>query len=174
MRDLSESAKDFLEIVYPKIKDLLGGGKLVPVQMVTSSEMAVLLDRCSCIDAWYVEDDRGIRGIASRVQYDVDYQTFTVRRSRASGTRTEFEKLAFAIKREWLYPFWFCQAYIAKNPKRLLSVALCRTKDLIEYISKGSELEDWYVGGVCRDGTATFYVVSWKKFGAKYPLSVVS
>jgi hypothetical protein len=173
IKDLSESAKDFLEIVYPKIKNQLGNGKLVPVQAVTADTMATLLDQYACIDAWYIEDDKGIRGIASRVQYDADYRTFTVRKSRVSGARTEFDKLTFAIKKEWLYPFWFCQAYIARNPKRLLSVAVCKTKDLVEYISTGSEQDDWYVRNVDRDGAATFYVVDWDKFRTKYPLLVI-
>ena len=167
---LTKSSKDFIEEVYPKIKDDLGNGNLIPVQAVTSNEMAILLDRYAAIDAWYIETEKGIRGLASRIQYDANYQTFTIRKERETGTRTEYEKICHAISHNWLYPYWFCQAYIQNNPKKLLSVGLCKTCDLINYIRQGQNEKDYYVKKVLEKGVAFFYVVPWVKFRKKFCL----
>lgn len=170
---LSKSARDFLDYVYPKIKDenWLGEGELIPVESVTENNMATKLDQYSSIDAWYIRKNTGIRGLASRVQYDYTCNTFTIRQSRESGARTEFDKLRYAIKEQWLHPYWFCHAYISptKPLKKLHSVALCQTSDLIEYIQQGQEGydKDYYVQSVDKNGAATFCVVPWDRFDKK-------
>jgi len=133
--------------------------------------MALLLDQYSSIDVWYIKKDEGIRGLASRVQYGYTCNTFTIRQSRESGARTEFDKLTYAIENQWLHPYWFCHAYMypIKPQKKLYSVALCRTSDLIKYIQKGQKgyNKDYYVQSVDKYGAATFYVVPWVRFEKK-------
>lgn len=170
---LSQSARDFLDYVYPKIKHekWLGEGELIPVEAVTENKMAILLDQYAGIDAWYIRKKVGIRGLASRVQYNYTCNTFTIRKSRESGVRTEFDKLRYAIEKQWIHPYWFSQAYISptKPQKKLYSVALCKTFDLIRYIQqeqKGYD-KDYYVQSVDRCGAATFYVVPWSRFEKK-------
>ena len=97
-KNLSDSANDFNDIVWPVIKNWFGEGELISVQDVTDFRMAQLLDTCSGIDAWYVETTKGIRGIGSRVQWTENdhkknYKTFTIRKELFSGGRTEYEKL---------------------------------------------------------------------------------
>jgi len=131
--------------------------------------MAMLLDQYSSIDAWYIKKDEGVRGLASRVQYDYTCNTFTIRRSRESGARTEFDKLTYAIENQWLHPYWFCHAYIypVKPQKKVYSVALCKTLDLIKHIQKGQEGHDYYIRSVDKYGAADFYVVPWVKLEEK-------
>jgi hypothetical protein len=162
---LSKSAKDFIQIVYPQIQNWFKKGKLVEVQAVTNSEMSILLDQLAGIDAWYIETNKGIRGLASRVQYEGNYQTFTVRKERETGARTEFEKLKYAINNNCVYPYWFCQAYLKYG--QIQSVALCKTVDLINYIEQGKEWKDYVILTASKFGRSTFFAVSWQKFAEK-------
>ena len=161
---LSKSAQDFLTCVYPHIKDWFGQAILKPVEAVTNNEMADMLDRLSGIDAWIIETKKGIRGLASRVQYDSTFETFTVRKERETGARTEYEKLSYAIKHDCLYPFWFCHAYLQTNPKELTNVALCKTLDLVDIISNGKERIDYDIRQAGKFGCSTFYAVKWDRF----------
>jgi len=138
---LRESAKDFIGIVWPEIKTWFGSGILEPVEAVTEPEMTRLFDQISGIDAWYIENENGIRGIASRVQWGKNYRTWTVRMKTIFGGRTEYQKLTNAIENDWLYPYWTVQAYLTKTKrKRLLDVGKCKTEDLIEYMQENKEL----------------------------------
>lgn len=168
---LRESARDFLEVVWPQIRNWFGNGELIPVEAVTESEMAKCLDRNAGIDAWYIETENGIRGIASRVQWGKDWKTFTVRIKTVFGSRTEYQKLSNAIKNDWLYPYWFVQAYLTES-KKLLNVARCKTKDLIEYIDINKhELEDKIL--VARRGRPNpFCPVEWAMFRQDYPIDI--
>lgn len=139
-RDLSDSASDFLNIVWPVIKGRIGGGELIPVESTTDTGMKRDLDVLAGIDAWHI--DRGVgqmRGIASRIQWD-DYawNTFTVRKHRTSGATTEYEKRLYALNnpnKHYLIPALTVHAYITKRPNgKLLSVAVIPTEDLFGYL----------------------------------------
>lgn len=169
-KNLSDSANDFNDIVWPVIKNWFGEGELISVQDVTDFRMAQLLDTCSGIDAWYVETTKGIRGIGSRVQWTENdhkknYMTFTIRKELFSRGRTEYEKLCNAIDNDWLYPFWFCQAYLNERHGKLLSVAVSETREIIKYIQ--SENPPYIMGP-----DAWFYVVNWKKYQKKAPILI--
>jgi hypothetical protein len=161
---LPKSAQYFLTYVYPQIEkqQWFKGGYLVPVE-ATNNEMAKLIDQYSSIDYWNLQTNIGIRGLASRVQYNSNFDTFTVRKERIeTGARTEFEKLSNAIQNNWLYPYWFCQAYIYLKPYCYLnSIAICKTNDLIEYICNGVENIDWKIRTTYDKGAADFYAVPW-------------
>jgi hypothetical protein len=145
-RDLSASASDFLRVVWPKISPWLGGGEILPVESATESQdITKLFDQRSGIDAWHLGTNEQMRGIASRVQWMNDsekpWNTFTVRLSRDSGTRTELEKRLEALEagRGWLYPIITVQAYIAgvKGARGdLLSVGCVDTEELIRCAQK--------------------------------------
>lgn len=80
-KNLSDSAADFKNIVWPSIctSPLIGGGEIIPVELNTSSSFAIELDLLAGIDAWHVlENKRGMRSVASRVQWGIDYQSFTI------------------------------------------------------------------------------------------------
>ena len=141
-KKLGKSALDFKTIVYPKIKNWFGGGDLIPIEGTTEKTLAELLDQNSGIDAWYIETNKGIRGVASRIQWkdkaknpkNFPYNTFSVRYEKYNDVRTEFEKLSHAIKEDWIYPYWFVQAYLTCHQGELLSVARCETKTLINLL----------------------------------------
>jgi len=175
---MRKSAYDFKNIVWPKINQWVGSGKLIPVENVTEYEMAKLLDQTSGIDAWYVENNVGIRGIASRVQWRCNaknpkmfpYETFTVRQQKYNRIPTEFRKLTNAIENDWLYPYWFVHAYMTEPRGKLMSVSCVKTKDLIKFITNNPELcpiRDNYVD-------AWFYAAKWDDIREKYDLNTFS
>ena len=160
-KDLRKSAKDFKLVVWPKVKHWFGEGDLTPVEAVTESGMAQMLDMYSGIDAWYIEKETGIRGIGSRVQWGKKrWNTFTIRKKRDSGTRTEYAKLINAIENDWLYPYWFIQAYI--NNGELLTAGLAKTSDIINYIKTNPSCPTRLAPN------AVFYYVDWIKFEENY------
>lgn len=166
--DLSDSARDFLRVVWPASRHMLGGGEIVPVESMADAQMATLLDQYSGIDAWHLSNNSQIRGIASRVQWaDKPWNTFTVRYKRNSGAKTEYEKRKHDISQDagWLYPHVTVQAYISGNKGgdgELLSVAMIKTKSLI---SACDEILEGVVnqkdGGIRRTSNASFIWASW-------------
>ena len=94
--DLSDSAKTFDKVVWPEVEKVLHG-RLEHVEAATDDRFKECLDQYSGIDAWHILDSTGvIRGIPSCVQarpvgyYGAfPYNTFTVRRSRNSGSSTK-------------------------------------------------------------------------------------
>lgn len=133
---MSDSAFDFKRVVWPAISGWLGGGELIPVESVTDSKFASLLDQRSGIDAWHLSNEHGIRGIASRVQWTTrPFDTFTIRVRVRSGAPTELHKRAAAISSNggWLYPHLTVQAYVSeRRTGRLVSVSAIPTSQLIE------------------------------------------
>jgi len=161
--DLSRSTEDFVRFVWPYISTACGGGKLKPVEGLVDNALADDLDRLCGIDFWQAIDGTGCRGIASRVQWGTNWKTFTIRRSRDSGARTEYEKLRAVIGRpgELIGPYLFSQAYVSECRTRLLGCGVARITDIMSTID----------GGRCnvrRTSNASFFVVQWSDVcGAK-------
>ncbi|MEN6487655.1 MAG: ParB N-terminal domain-containing protein [Smithella sp.] len=133
-------------------------GDLKVVEGITIEQMAKLLDQLAGIDVWYINKLNGIRGIASRIQTGSNYKTFTIRKTRDTGARTEYEKRKIAIEKGYLYPYLTVQAYVAENGK-LLSFAVAKTEDIIDAIDHG--LYSIRRTGQKQIGQAEFYVVNW-------------
>lgn len=141
---LSASAHDFERLVWPVIKDALGGGRVVPVETVAEAEFARDLDVLAGIDVWHIaQGDAGIRGIASRIQWGHrNWRTFTVRYSRRSGYATEYHKRCAALNggHGFLYPHITVQAYIDKRPDgALLGCGMAYTSDVIALADPDNE-----------------------------------
>ena len=94
---------DFQKLIKPTLERALQGG-LITVEGNTIDETAKLLDTLAGIDLWFVNKERGMRGIASRIQYSKNWRTFTIRLERDTGTKTEYEKRKYAIDNNYLYP----------------------------------------------------------------------
>ena len=139
--DLKESSKDFLEIVYPQIKDWFGDGELIPVESVTKSDMAKKLDMYSGIDNWHIVTNEGIRGLSSRVQYYKDWSTFTVRLGRITGARTQYAKKLHAIEKDYLYPIL---SVILVVPLITLKARGILPKTLVLSASAPGLLQTWF------------------------------
>ena len=135
---LSQSASDFVNIVWPAVKalPLIGGGQLQPVEATSDAEFAKTLDMLAGIDAWQVlTSPAAMRGLASRVQWGPAHNSFTVRIALPSGTETEYHKRIRALdnrEQGYLYPHLTVQAYLDQVGGTLLSAAVVRTADLFE------------------------------------------
>jgi len=138
-QDLSASASAFVSLVWPKIRPLLAGGELLPMESIKDCEFAKMLDMRAGIDGWQIHPD-GMRGIASRIQIAKKaWDTFTIRMSRDSGATTEFHKRQIAIhgNRGWSYPHVTVQAYLREWDGPVLSIGIAKTEDIIDYIERG-------------------------------------
>ncbi len=149
---LKKSNAAFLEMVWPIIKAKCGGGSIRPVEVMTDV-ISRDLDMLCGIDIWQTVDGIGCRGIASRVQ-DVGkyWRTFTVRRSKSSGWKTEYQKRKEAIESggRMIYPYLTCQAYL-KPDGSLWGGGLAKTKCVFGAINERTGIQHTY--------DASFYVV---------------
>lgn len=152
----------YVESARPVIKQLLQGGELMAVEG-SDDEVCKMLDLTCGTDYFQVYSDTGlVWGIASRMQEaDRPWNTFTVRKERASGVKTEYEKRADAIKRGGVYPFLTMQGYINRHTGELMSLAIARTIDIMAFIESG--LATVRRTGADQKGQATFFVVDWEK-----------
>jgi len=144
-RNLSDAAYDFNRVVWPAISEGLGGGYVIPVEMTSMKEWAKQLDLLAGIDLWQVVDNEmGLRGIASRVQWkdsDSYCSTFTIRETGPGGraSNTEWQKRQYALvcrDNGIISPYYTVHAYLWK-PKRegsLIAVGVVETSRLIRYV----------------------------------------
>jgi hypothetical protein len=137
-RSMKQSARQFLEIVVPHIKGILGGGTIVPVETIEAADgsMRFALDVYSGIDAFHLVDQGSlVRGIASRCQpYGSNWRTHTIRRELWNGGETEWHKRCRALEGRgdgWLLPHLWVQAYL--RDEEFLGAAVCRTADLFAF-----------------------------------------
>ncbi len=137
-RDLSDSAHDFLRVVWPAVEGFCQGGELRSVESVTAKDFERQLDMLSGIDAWQIVDGVGIRGISSRIQWvkpGRGWPTFTIRKSRSSGAKTEWAKRVEAKQNPdngFIKPGLIVHAYV-QFPRRkgdLEYVCMCKCDDL--------------------------------------------
>lgn len=130
---LVKSSATFRDLVWPIVSTACGGGELVPVETVTEAAFSQQLDVLAGIDAWQIIQPRGMRGIASRVQpQERAWDTFTIRWRLRSGSPTEIHKRWLALVNGYLYPELWAHAYVDPTSARVLSVAVMRTRPLIE------------------------------------------
>lgn len=157
--DLSMSSRDFARVVWPVVRPWCRGGRLEVVEDSTAEGLTRSFDVLAGIDAWHLNDELGfMRGVASRVQWGSAWNTFTIRMSRDSGTKTEFEKRLDAIEqhdiRGDLYPVLTVQAYLDRQGGSLLSVGMVRTRDLFVYAFSANPPRR-------RTGNAEFAYIHW-------------
>jgi hypothetical protein len=137
--DLSKSNAFFMAKVWPEISSLCGGGEIKPVEMMDDSISKDLDMHCG-IDLWQTVEGSGCRGIASRVQFgDKNWRTFTIRKSRDSGSVTEYQKRKEAIDSEgkFIYPYLTCHAYSTMDGD-LIGGGIARTKDVFNAINEST------------------------------------
>lgn len=133
---IRRSAATFRQQVWPHLSSPMGGGELIPVETVTESGFATLLDRLGMTDAWQVVNDRGLRALATRVQWtDRAYETWTIRSRLSTGNATEYHKLT--QDGAWQLPHYIVQAYVRRDTDQLLSAAAIRTVDLQQMLRNG-------------------------------------
>lgn len=171
--DLEKSSSLFDRVLKPKLIEVMGGYFKV-VEGTTIDEHAKKLDRYAGIDLWHINENKGvIRGVASRIQFsDTNWATFTIRKKRESGTKTEYEKRKYAIENSCLYPTLTLQAYINDN-EEIQGFAIAKTKDLITMIDNGKAAIKHT--GEDQHGQASFYVIKWQDIKENdYPIYIYS
>lgn len=128
-----------------------------------NNDVCKLLDATCGIDYLNVYDKNNrVLGIANRIQWIKPpyppYNTFTIRKGRESGADTEFKKRVAQIKEGGLYPELTMHTYVESGTDKILSLAIARTKDVIDYILKFNPpirlSKDEH-------GTAWFYCCDW-------------
>jgi hypothetical protein len=134
--DLDRSNREFHKIVWPRINkewDWFEGCELTTPEKIQGDKTGLLLDQAGGID--YVAKRRigGLVPIASRVQGDFPFRTFTVRYSRPGGAPTEFKKIREALIRGDLAPKFQTHAYV-DDSGRLLRAFGVRVVDLYGHI----------------------------------------
>lgn len=161
-------AMQYVETARPIISDLLNGGKLLAVEG-SDDEVCKMLDLTCGTDYFQVYDSTGlVWGIASRMQeidtarFSRPFNTFTVRKARASGVKTEYEKRQHAIKHGGVYPYLTMQGYVDKRTGEIMSLAIAKTTDIMEFVESG-KAETRHTGA-SQAGQAEFYVVHWSGF----------
>lgn len=161
---LSESQRDFRNVVWPAVADLCGGGTIVAVESVAESGFQRDLDVMAGIDAWHMRDNRQMRGIASRVQRPPHrYASFTVRSSLSSGGETEASKRLDALNDAewgggWLTPALTIQGYVDEDCQ-LVGAGCVQTSDLYALIEAGRKGHEYQERSA--PGGNYFYVVWW-------------
>jgi hypothetical protein len=153
---IKRSSETFQSVVWPELSPLWNGATIVPVETVTDSQMAKVLDMYAGIDMWMLSG-QSLYGIASRVQYGpTSWDTFTVRYRLASGNRTEYHKRQESLKNGSLYPRWTIQAYV--DGERLVSAAITTTERLVEMCQRHEHQVRRAPGG------NEFIYVGWDQF----------
>jgi hypothetical protein len=155
--DMPRSTKAFMELVWPKIGPLVGGGELLPVEG-RQDYVCQRLDADAGID--FLQCVGGLEyGIAGRAQGGHNYPTFTIRHGRPSGRSTELQKRMLQCRAPGcVKPHWTIQGYYSGSS--LLQAAAVRTDDLYRYVEQHlGELEVVPIS----DGSASMMVAEWER-----------
>jgi hypothetical protein len=138
LNDLNYATKALEKIKDNELQKIIKG-KIHTIEN-KDNEILMLLDTKSGID-YIRENDLGMQGIASRVQWGKNWDTFTIRTKRHTGTKTELSKRLEQIKNGYFYPAFTLQAYFDnKQDMNLLSIAITKTLELYEFIEKNKNL----------------------------------
>lgn len=120
------------------IIDALGGGEIHSIER-TNNKILQILDRYCGIDYIWIRDEKA-RGIASRVQWKKNWETFTIRCERKSGAETEYKKRLKTIG-ESFSPHLTMQMYCNdKVENKFEAMAIIKTEDLYFLIVTRPEL----------------------------------
>jgi len=134
-KDMNDAKRDFTAFLPEITKHIKG--ELVSLESMPGI-LPKLFDMKSGVDAIQIVGDN-LRTVALRVQWNVDYKTFTIRHSRKNGTKTEYEKRNTAIfgDKGYIYPYLTIQAYMDNREaaKKLLSCGVVKTADLYNHVN---------------------------------------
>lgn len=140
--DLDASSRAFETISGTTLQKLIKGD-LISCETFAEQEQSIgfAMDVQAGIDYLSV-NDYGMRGLAVRVQWGVPYNTFTIRKSRPSGVKTEYEKRTYQIENGYIYPEFTIQCYFDNKEKNnLISMAVVRTVDLYQALKTSDNIE---------------------------------
>ena len=138
-KDLSDSIKAIEKIKLTVLPTLIDG-EIISIEE-SNNNILLLFDKYSGID-YLRKNNIGIQGIASRVQFGNDWNTFTIRARRISGAKTEYEKRKEQIDKGYIFPYYTLQAYFDnRKDLNLLSVCIIKTIDLYNEIENNMHVK---------------------------------
>lgn len=153
--DLSDSVIALESIKYTILPKLISG-RIHTIEN-QKNEVLMKIDIKSGID-YIREDENGLQGIAARVQWGNNWDTFTIRSERHTGTKTELEKRLHQIENGYFYPAFTIQAYFDnRQDNNLLSIAIIKTDDLYDLYKSKRELFK------SRSSDNKFVYIEWKR-----------
>ena len=161
--DSQRSRRAFEKFVAPVLREALNAATILPTEPTADgyeSDLAAELDRRAGIDGMFVDTNGWLLSYASRVQFGQNYGTFTIRRSRPTGSATEFEKLLHARQMQAPMPTFHIQCYVDADGQGA-TVAIVETLELLRYVYK--HRDQWRRA----DGGETFYYCSFDDVAAQ-------
>ena len=159
--DMTRSRRAFEKFVAPVLREALNAATILPTEPTADgyeNDLAAELDRRAGIDGMFVDTNGWLLSYASRVQFGQNYGTFTIRRSRPTGSATEFEKLVHARQVQAPMPTFHIQCYADGQGA---TVAIVETLELLRYVYK--HRDQWRRA----DGGETFYVAPFADVAAQ-------
>jgi len=162
-QNFDEAKKHFL-LIRHRVETILDGF-LVSVEN-SSRVVNKLLDRAG-IDALLTCRTGGLQGVALRIQKNCNYRSFTIRKERASGAITEYEKYLRALQNGHIAPTFTVQAYVDTKNDIVLSGGVARTADIYDYLEKHPEEIEMKKTASYNIGLAKFLPVFFDKFKEK-------
>lgn len=160
-----------------------GGIKLIDE---TDGEIGSDLDILAGIDG-YQKWQMCMRAIAGRAQRGINWRTFTIRISRPSGAKTEYEKRLWAVKHKHegaLFPYWTMHSYLTDDGSKVCSIGLAKTEELYLWIEKCEQDGHKFERKTAYPGGQRFLCVPWKtyqesglyffEYSLKPPLTITS
>lgn len=152
--DAAISLRLFEKFSVHAMKKYFGGAQIVPIEG-REDDAPKLLDRLAGIDGLIVNVNGTIDFYSSRVQIGKNYESFSLRRSRATGTKTEFVKLKQARRTGGAMPSITVQTFVDSDEKSA-TVGIAPTLDVLDYAEHNP---DEFLG----TANATFFVVPWRE-----------
>lgn len=147
--DFKATQKRFA-LIKPYIeKDICS--KIISVE--GQGELEKMLDIYAGID-YLALSENGLRGISSRIQTGKNWHTFTIRKEKSTGNKTEYEKRVKGISSGYIYPYYTLQAYL---DTATIDYAICRTEDLYRFIKDNPTKV-----GQNKTTNAQFLIVDWR------------
>lgn len=161
--DAEKSLAAFNKFTVPAMRFALKAKTILPTEPRDGeydSELAAALDMHAGIDGFIVDGENQLYAYASRIQFGQNYGTFTLRRSRPSCARTEFDKLVHARQVQAPMPTFHIQTYVDADGRNA-TVAIVETLELLRYVYK--HRDQWRK----TDGGETFYVAPFADVAAQ-------
>jgi hypothetical protein len=134
----------YREVVHP----VLAGLGYLPRGALTNAEGSTQDERAG-ID-WIISGRDGTQTtLATRVQRDVDWGTFSMRWRTAPGNLSEFTKRYRSVISGGSYPTYTIQAYVVEATGELLNAYVVRTEDLYRHVVARMTDEEHFVRCSC-------------------------
>lgn len=152
--DAAISLRLFQKFSVHAMKKCFVGSQVVPIEG-REDDATKLLDRFAAIDGLIVNvNGTTIDFYSNRVQVGKNYESFSLRRSRANGTKTEFEKLQQARRTGGAMPQFTVQAFVDSD-EQSATVGIAPTLDVLDYAEHNPEIR--------ATTNATFFVAPWRE-----------